>query len=102
MLIDNKEARYLEDGYNIKTVWDFIKEYSDKGSRQTGRLDIVTGYFTLKALSLLYHEILEEDIFRIVSSELVRPVQPLYRALLHDRYLHRSSQQKLTRHICGS
>ena len=34
-------------------------------------MDIVTGYFTIRALSKLYHELPEEDVFRIVSSEMV-------------------------------
>lgn len=71
MLIDNKKDRY-NDGLDITTVWDFIKLRSGKQSRQTGNLDIVTGYFTIRALSKLYHEIPEEDNFRIVSSELVK------------------------------
>ncbi len=73
MLIDNKQDRYPDDGFDIKTVWDFINEFSGKKSQQTGNLDIVTGYFTIRALSKLYHDIPEEDIFRIVSSELVKP-----------------------------
>ena len=73
MLLDNKVSRYVEDGFNIKTVWDFINEFSGKESQQTGNLDIVTGYFTIRALSKLYHDIPEEDEFRIVSSELVKP-----------------------------
>ena len=72
MLIDNKKDRY-NDGLNIKNVWDFIKLRSGKDSQQTGNLDIVTGYFTIRALSKLYHDIPEEDNFRIVSSELVKP-----------------------------
>ena len=73
MLIDNKQDRYPDDGFDIKTVWDFINEFSGKKSQQTGNLDIVTGYFTIRALSKLYREIPEEDNFRIVSSELVKP-----------------------------
>ena len=73
MLIDNKQDRYPDDGFDIKTVWDFINEFSGKKSEQTGNLDIVTGYFTIRALSRLYHEIPEEDNYRIVSSELVKP-----------------------------
>ena len=73
MLIDNKVDRYPGDGFDIKTVWDFINEFSGKKSQQTGNLDIVTGYFTIRALSKLYHDIPEEDNFRIVSSELVKP-----------------------------
>lgn len=72
MLIDNKKDRY-NDGLNIRTVWDFINEYSGRSSENTGNLDIVTGYFTIRALSKLYHDIPEADNFRIVSSELVKP-----------------------------
>lgn len=73
MLIDNKKDRYPNDRLNIKTVWDFINLRSGKKSNRIGDLDIVTGYFTIRALSKLYHEIPEEDGFRIVSSELVKP-----------------------------
>ena len=72
MLIDNKVDRYPDDGLNITTVWDFINLYSGQQSGQTGKLDIVTGYFTIRALSKLYRELPEEDEFRIVSSEMVR------------------------------
>ncbi len=72
MLIDNKVDRYPEDGLGIKTVWDFINLYSGLQSGQKGSLDIVTGYFTIRALSKLYRELPEEDEFRIVSSEMVR------------------------------
>lgn len=71
MLIDNKECRYQDDGLDIKTVWDFIYEYAGIKSEQAGDLDIVTGYFTIRALSKLYREIPEADEFRIVCSELV-------------------------------
>jgi hypothetical protein len=27
-MIDNKKDRYTEDGYNIKTVWNFIKAFA--------------------------------------------------------------------------
>jgi hypothetical protein len=76
MLIDNKKDRYPDDGFNIKTVWDFIREFAGRKIDQpedspTGNLDIVTGYFTLRALSVLHSELPEEDHFRIVSSEMV-------------------------------
>lgn len=76
MLIDNKTDRYPDDGLNIKTVWDFIREYAGAkpdSNREVphGKLDIVTGYFTIRALSILYHDIPEEDHFRIVSSEMI-------------------------------
>ena len=77
MLIDNKVDRYPDDGLGIKTVWDFINLYSGEQSGQTGKLDIVTGYFTIRALSKLYRELPEEDEFRIVSSEMVREEKQL-------------------------
>ena len=72
-LIDNKQDRYPDSGLNIKTVWDFINTYSGKKSGQIGKFDVVTGYFTIRALSKLYREIPEEDVIRLVSSEMVRP-----------------------------
>lgn len=72
MIIDNKLDRYPDDGLNIKTVWDFINKYSGNDSGQKGKLDIVTGYFTIRALCKLYRDLPEEDEFRIVSSEMVR------------------------------
>lgn len=71
MLIDNKIDRYPNDGNNIVTVWDFLQTYSGKEGNETGKLDIVTGYFTIKTLSKLYEEMPEEDHFRIISSEMV-------------------------------
>lgn len=70
MLIDNRRKRY-DDGLNIVTVWDFIKEYAVMPD-VSGDFDIVTGYFTLRALSKLYNEIPSQDNFRIISSELVK------------------------------
>lgn len=70
MLIDNKKVRY-DDGLNIATVWDFIKTYAAI-PHQCGSFDIVTGYFTLRALSKLYHEIPEEVEYRLLSSELLK------------------------------
>ena len=72
MLIDNKVDRYPNDGLNIITVWDFLQEFSGKSNGNTGKLDIVTGYFTINTLSKLYEELPEENRFRIISSEMVR------------------------------
>lgn len=77
MLIDNKVDRYPEEGLGIKTVWDFINLYSGQNSGQKGKLDIVTGYFTIRALSKLYRELPEQDEFRIVSSEMIREEKQL-------------------------
>lgn len=70
MLIDNKKDRY-DNGLNIVTVWDFIKYYA-AGPGQLVRFDIVTGYFTLRALSKLYHEIPETTEYRLISSEMLK------------------------------
>ena len=76
MLIDNEKDQYPGDGYNIVTVWDYIRSFIGRNidnpdMEQKGRLDIVTGYFTIRALSKLYRELPEDDLFRIVSSEMV-------------------------------
>lgn len=70
MLIDNKKDRY-DDGLNIVTVWDFIKMYAAVPLQQD-KFDIVTGYFTLRALSKLYNDIPEEIEYRLLSSELLK------------------------------
>ena len=79
MLIDNKKNLYPNDGYNIVTVWDFIRSFIGRNinnpeSEQKGRLDIVTGYFTIRALSKLFRELSANDHFRIVSSEMLDDV----------------------------
>lgn len=76
MLIDNKKDRYPDDGFNSKTVWNFIQSFAGRNIdnpalEQKGKFDIVTGYFTIRALSKLYREIPADDEFRIVSSEMV-------------------------------
>lgn len=71
MLIDNKIDRYPDNALTIVTVWDFLKTYSGKQTGEIGDMDIVTGYFTIKALSMLYEELPEENHYRIISSEMV-------------------------------
>ena len=73
MLVDNKVDRYPSAGLNIVTVWDFIQKYAGLSSGQKGQFDIVTGYFTIRALSELYHGLSEGDRFRLISSEIVKP-----------------------------
>ncbi len=67
MLIDNKKPRW-DRRPNIRTVWDFIKENVGEGD---AKFDIVTGYFTIEALSTLYDNIPDGVEFRLLSSELV-------------------------------
>lgn len=71
MIIDNKVNRYPDDGLDIVTVWDFLKQYSGKEAGETGMLDIVTGYFTIFTLSKLYEEMPMENHYRVISSEMV-------------------------------
>lgn len=71
MLIDNKVDRYPNDDLNIVTVWDFINVYSGRESGERGKLDIVTGFFTIHTLSKLYEELPENNHYRIISSEMV-------------------------------
>lgn len=71
MIIDNKINRYSNNGLDIVTVWDFLHLYSGKDSGELGKLDVVTGYFTIATLSKLYEELPEQTRFRIVSSEMV-------------------------------
>ena len=73
MLIDNEKDQYPGDGYNIVTVWDYIRSFIGRNidnpdMEQKGRLDIVTGYFTMRALSKLDRELPEEDIIPNVAS----------------------------------
>ncbi|MCQ2235241.1 MAG: SNF2-related protein [Paludibacteraceae bacterium] len=70
MLIDNKYDRY-DDNLDIVTVWDFLTEFSGKKSEQIGKLDIVTGYFTIHTLSKLYEDMPEDTSFRVISSQMV-------------------------------
>ena len=71
MLIDNKVKHDLDGSIGITTVWDFLKEYNDKERGDIGKLDIVTGFFTINTLSRLYEELPEENHYRIISSEMV-------------------------------
>ena len=71
MIIDNLKDRYPDDGMDIITVWDFINYFAGLDAGQTGRLDIVTGYFTIRALAKLDACLPKEDKFRIISSELL-------------------------------
>ena len=70
-IIDNKKDRYPKDGYDIISAWQLIEEFAGRKNNKTGKLDIVTGYFTIGALAKLQQELSAEDEFRIVCSELV-------------------------------
>ena len=55
MLIDNKHI--YGSTQTIRTVWDCIAEYSSPEKGRTGRMDIVTGFFSIAALHILYTEL---------------------------------------------
>ncbi len=73
MLIDNKiDYSAIGDlsGNGVKTVLDFIRKYTSLESGRKGELDIVTGFFTIAGLDLLYRELAPENKYRLVLSEL--------------------------------
>lgn len=68
MIIDNKQIY----GHNqeIRTVWDCIYEYSNPQKGRVGKLDIVTGFFSVAALHKLYTELSESNKYRIVLGDI--------------------------------
>ncbi|MGN0842894.1 MAG: phospholipase D-like domain-containing protein, partial [Kiritimatiellia bacterium] len=73
MLIDNKvdyTAIGELSGNGVKTVLDFIRKYTSLESGRKGDLDVVTGFFTIAGLDLLYRELAPENKYRLVLSEL--------------------------------
>ena len=68
MIIDNKQS--YGSSPNIKTVWDTLLTYTDPTGR-FGQLDIVTGFFSIAALHLLYQELSEKNTYRIVLGDLL-------------------------------
>lgn len=73
MLIDNKIDYLALSGLPssaIKSVVDFIRKYTGLDSGRKGAFDIVTGFFTIAGLDLLYKELAPENKYRLVLSEL--------------------------------
>lgn len=73
MLLDNKiDYSAIGDlpGNGVKTVLDFIRKYTSLESGRKGDLDIVTGFFTIAGLDLLYKELAPDNKYRLVLSEL--------------------------------
>ena len=64
MLLDNKTQ--TEDSEYCK-VFDFIKNYTEQGG-----LDLVTGYFSVNALALMYDEINGPEKFRMILGNLMQ------------------------------
>ena len=73
MLIDNKfdyEALAGDTSSGITSVVDFIRKNTDPNSGRQGKLDLVTGYFTIAGLDLLNKELHKDNEYRLVLSEL--------------------------------
>ena len=68
MIIDNKQN--YSSNPNIKTVWDCLSSYTDPSAGRIGRIDIVTGYFSIAALHILYQELSEKNSYRIVLGDI--------------------------------
>lgn len=71
MLIDNKLDRYPNDGLNIKSVWNFIYKFTNPNTDRIGKIDIVTGFFSVAGLSALYNELSPENKYRLILVEMV-------------------------------
>ena len=67
MIIDNKQS--YGSNPDIKTVWDCILSYTDPSAR-VGRMDVVTGFFSIAALHLLYQELSENNSYRMVLGDI--------------------------------
>lgn len=72
MLIDNRyNYESVEDNpHGITSVWDFIRHNADKEKDQHGRLDIVTGFFSIAGLHVLHRELSPENHYRLILAEL--------------------------------
>lgn len=68
MLIDNKQSYGSND--SIKTVWDCVSDYSSPQKGRKGKMDIVTGFFSLAALHILYKELSGENKYRIILGDI--------------------------------
>ena len=68
MIIDNKQIYGSNE--NIKTVWDCIFDYSNPEKGREGKMDIVTGFFSVAALHFLYTELSKDNKYRIVLGDI--------------------------------
>lgn len=64
MLLDNKTKKDNKEFYK---VFDFIKNYTEKGS-----LDIVTGFFSIYALALMEDDLNQAEKFRLILGNLMQ------------------------------
>ncbi len=73
MLIDNKLDYSSTGGLlgnGMKTVADFVRKYTGIDSGRSGSFDIVTGFFSIAGLELLYRELSGNNEYRLILSEL--------------------------------
>lgn len=68
MIIDNKKS--YGSNPDIKTVWNCISDYSSPANGRVGKMDIVTGFFSLAALHILYEELSRDNKYRIVLGDI--------------------------------
>ena len=71
MIIDNKQDRDPNDGINVKTVWDYMKYYTNPEKGREGILDIVTGFFSVTGLELLGKYFSPNNEYRMVLAQMV-------------------------------
>lgn len=71
MIIDNKQDRDPNDGIHTKTVWDYMKYYTDPEKGREGILDIVTGFFSVTGLELLGKHFSPRNEYRMVLAQMV-------------------------------
>ena len=69
MLLDNKT---LLDPNTPFKVFDFLKQYTENG-----KLDIVTGFFSVNALALFYEEMNQIEKFRLILGKLTKSEEDL-------------------------
>lgn len=86
MIIDNKQDRDPNDGIYVKTVWDYMKYYTNPEKGREGILDIVTGFFSVTGLELLGKYFSPNNEYRMVLAQMVSDdqFQDLILDLLND------------------
>ena len=80
MLLDNKTK--TEDNEHFK-VFDFLANYIEKG-----KLDIVTGYFSVSAIARMKDKINDPEKFRMVLGSLLQTKTKKVTAVTSQVYPH--------------
>ncbi len=68
MILDNKQTYGSNE--NIKSVWDCILDYSNPNKGREGKMDIVTGFFSIAALHIIYTSLSKDNQYRIVLGDI--------------------------------